>query len=90
MLIDRVLDTVRVTKVKGHADAEMVRVGHARELDNPGNDVADEAADFGRRRVDPAFIDARRDLSGVCRRWYPIILDLHHFFFCYFSCCGYS
>ena len=65
LLIDRVLeqrrtDTVRVTKVKGHADAEMVRVGQVRELDKLGNDAADEAADFGRQRVDPAVTDARR------------------------------
>ena len=35
---------------------------------------------FGRRRVSPAVIDARRNLSGVCGRWYPFILDLHRFF----------
>ena len=39
-----------------------------------GNDAADEAADFGRRRVSPAVIDARRNLSGVCGRWYPVFL----------------
>ena len=43
MLIDRVRelkerDTVRVTKVKGHAGAEMVRVGQVRELDKLGTD----------------------------------------------------
>ena len=27
-----------------------------------------------------AVIDARRNLSGVCGRWYPIVLDLHRFF----------
>ena len=37
-----------------------------REMDKLGHDAADEAADFGRRRVDHAVIDARRDLSGVC------------------------
>ena len=26
------------------------------------------------------FIDARRNLSGVCSRWYPVVLDLHRFF----------
>ena len=51
-----------------------------REVDRLGNDAADEAADFGRRRVPPAVIDARRNLSGVCSRWYPVILDLHRFF----------
>ena len=45
-----------------------------------GNDAADEAADSGRRRVGNAVIDARRDLSGVCGRWYPVVLDLHRFF----------
>ena len=32
------------------------------------------------RRADHAVIDARRNLSGVCNRWYPVILDLHRFF----------
>ena len=41
---------------------------------------ADEAADVGRRRVGNAVIDARRNLSGVCGRWYLVILDLHRFF----------
>ena len=80
MLHLRGLDTVRITKVKGHADEGMVLHGRVREDDRLGNDAADEAADFGRRRVSPAVIDARRNLSGVCGRWYPIILDLHRFF----------
>ena len=50
------------------------------EVDRLGNDAADEAADFGRRRVGNLLIDARRNLSGVCGRWYPVILDLHRFF----------
>ena len=73
-------DTVRVTEVKGHADEGMVSDGRVRELDGLGNYAADEAADFGRRRVDPAVIDARRNLSGVCGRWYRVLLDLHRFF----------
>ena len=36
-----------------------------REVDRLGNDAADEAADFGRRRVGNLVIDARRNLSGV-------------------------
>ena len=36
--------------------------------------------DIGRRRVGNVVIDARRNLSGVCGRWYPDILDLHRFF----------
>ena len=85
LLIDRMLhlrglDTVKVTKVKGHADESMVLNGRVRKVDRLGDDAADEAADFGRRRVSPAVIDARRNLSGVCGRWYPVILDLHRFF----------
>ena len=75
--IFRGLDTVRPTKVKGHADEGMVLVW---EDDRLGNDAADEAADFGRRRVGHLVIDARRNLSGVCGRWYPVILDLRRFF----------
>ena len=80
MLNCRGLDTVRISKVKGHADDVMVLRGHVRQDDRLGNDAADEAADFGRRMVSPAVIDARRNLSGVCARWYPVILDLHRFF----------
>ena len=76
----RELDTVRISKVKGHADEGMVLDGRVREVDRLGNNAADEAADFGRRRVSPAVIDARRNLSGVCGRWYPVVLDLHRIF----------
>ena len=79
MLNCRGLDTVRITKVKGHADDAMILHGQVRRDDRFGNDAADEAADFGRRRVSPAVIDARRNLSGVCGHWYPFILDLHRF-----------
>ena len=85
VLIRRMIDlrgsnTVRVTKVKGHADEGLVAAGRVRELDRLGNNAADEAADFGRGRVGPAVLYARRNLSGVCGRWYPVILDLHRFF----------
>ena len=85
LLIDRMLrlrgpDTVRISKVKGHADEAMVLHGQVREVDRLGNNAADEAADFGRRRVSNAVIDARRNLSGVCNHWYPLLLDLHRFF----------
>ena len=80
MLHRRGLDTLRVSKVKGHADEDMVLHGRVRGEDKFGNDAADEAADFGRRRVSLAVIDARRNLSGVCARWYPFVLDLHRFF----------
>ena len=84
MLHLRGLDTVRITKVKSHADEGMVLDGRVREVDRSGNDAADEAADFGRRRVGNAVIDARRNLSGVCGRWYPVILDVHRFFIAIF------
>ena len=80
MLHLRGLDTVRISKVKGHADEVMVLHGRVREDDRIGNNAADEAADFGRRRVGNAVIDARRNLSGVCGRWYPVVLDLHRIF----------
>ena len=79
MLHLRGLDTVRITKVKEHADEGMVLQGQVGEVDRLGNDAADEAADFGRSRVGNAVIDARRNLSGVCGRWCRVILDLHRF-----------
>ena len=84
LLIDRMLHlrgrgTVLITKGKGHADESMVLDGRVREVDRLGNDAADEAADC-RKRVGHAVIDARRNLSGVCNRWYPVLLNLHRFF----------
>ena len=85
LLIDRMIrrrgaDTVRVSNVKGHADEAMVLHGQVREVDRLGHNAADDAAVFGRRRVGNTVIDARRNLSGVCSRWYPVLLDLHRFF----------
>ena len=80
MLHVRGLTTVRISKVKGHAVEAMVLMGQVREVDRLGNNAADEAADFGRRRVGNTVIDARRNLSGVCSRSYPVLLDLHRFF----------
>ena len=80
MLRQRGLDTVSIYKVKGHADDGMVLSGRVRKEDKLGNDAADAAAGLGRRMVSPAVIDARRNLSGVCGRWYPVVLDLHRFF----------
>ena len=74
------LPSVRISKVKGHADEAMVRAGSVRGLDKLGNDGADESADFGRRRVPWWVIDARRNLSGVCSRWRPLVPVLHRFF----------
>ena len=80
MLRLRGLDTVRISKVKGHADEALVRAGTVRCLDRLGNNGADEAADFGRRRVPWWVIDARRNFSGVCSRWRPVVISLHRFF----------
>ena len=85
LLIERILelrerDTVRVTKVQGYADEGVVQAGQVRELGRIGKNAADGTADFGRRRVGFAVIDARRNLSGICGRWYPIIVSLHRFF----------
>ena len=66
MLHLRGLDTVRITKVKGHADESMVLHGLVRESDRFGNSAAYD-------------VDARRNLSGVCGRWYLVILALHRF-----------
>ena len=43
--------TADISKVKGHADEGLVRGGRVREVDKIGNDMADQAADLGRRRV---------------------------------------
>ena len=85
VLVQRLLDargpgTTNISKVKGHADAGLVREGRVRELEKIGNDMADRAADFGRRRVDVGTLDARQHLSNTCRSWYPVIRDLHRFF----------
>ena len=50
------LDTVRISKVKGHADDGMILHGQVRREDRLGNDAADEAADYGRRRVSPCCL----------------------------------
>ena len=42
-------ETVRVTKVKGHADDSGVQQGRVRLEDQLGNAEADAAADLGRR-----------------------------------------
>ena len=61
------LDTVWITKVKGHADKVwFLTVGLGRLTGK-----LMEAADFGRRRVRNAVIDARRNLSGICGSLVP-------------------
>ena len=72
-------DTVRVTKVKGHAEDVDLQQGRVRLLDKQGNAEADEAADLGRRYQSEVLIDARRRLLGTRSHWYPIMTDLHRF-----------
>ena len=45
-----------------------------------GNDAAEEAAEFGRRRLGCGVLDARRCLREVSGRWYSVVCGLHHFF----------
>ena len=79
MIRTRGRDTVRVTKVKGHAHDDDVQHGHVRLLDQQGNVEADFAADLGRRHQTELLIDARRRLLQVRSYWYPIMTDLHRF-----------
>ena len=72
--------STKVSKVKGHADDDMVAVGRVRVEDRIGNDLADRAADFGRRRVSDLIIDVRRRFLSACSSWYPVVLELHRFF----------
>ena len=66
MLLLRGLDMVKVTNVKGHASENMVVGVRVRDLDRLGNRAADEAADFGRKRVPVHVNDARGNFVGVC------------------------
>ena len=79
MICTRGLETVRVTKVKGHADDVDVRQGRVRLLDQQENAEADAAADLGRRHQCEILIDARRRLLLARSHWYSIMLDLHRF-----------
>ena len=65
---------------RGHADDCMVRDGRVRALDKAGHDLADRAADLGRRRLPAGIINAARLCTAACREWYPIVFYLHRFF----------
>ena len=79
MIRTRGRDTVRVTKVKVHAEDVDVQQGRLRLVDQQGNAEADTAADLGRRHQSDVLIDARRRLLRTRSHWYPIMLDLHRF-----------
>ena len=71
--------TVRVTKVKGHATDAVVEQCRVRHVDQLGNAEADTAADLGRRHQSESKIDAWRSLLKVRTHWYPIMQHLHWF-----------
>ena len=72
-------ETVRVAKVKGHAEDVDVQQGRVRLADQQGNAEADAAADLGRRHQSEILIDSRRRLLKARSHWYPIMFDLHRF-----------
>ena len=79
MIRTRGRDTVRVTKVKGHAKDDDVQHGRVRLIDQQGNIEADLASDLGRRHQSEILINAGRILLQVRSYWYPIMTDLHRF-----------
>ena len=79
MIRTRGRDTVRVTKVKGHAKDDDVQHGRVRLIDQQSNVEADIAADLGRRHQTEILIDASRRLLQARGYWYPVIADLHRF-----------
>ena len=79
MIRTRGRDTVRFTKVKGHAVDADVQQGRVRLEDQVGNAAAGTAADLIRRHQSEVLIDARRRLLKARSYWYPIMLDLHRF-----------
>ena len=79
MVRTRGRETVRVTKVKGHAEDFDVLQGRVRLIDQQGNAEADTAADLGRRHQSEMLINARRRLLQARSYWYPIMFDLHRF-----------
>ena len=72
-------ETVRVTKVNGHATVADVEQGRVRLEDQLGNAEADTAADLGRRHQSELLMDARRSLLKVRTHWYPVMQKLHRF-----------
>ena len=79
MLCLRGMETVKVSKAKGHATQAMVDNGDVHLQDLVGNKSADTAADLGRLRQQDDVITARRDLLRARRCWSLILLDLHKF-----------
>ena len=80
MVRQKGVDSVRISKVEGHADDDMVRLGKVRAVDVVGNDLADKAAGFGRRRVPDVVVDIRRRFVSARSFWYPVVLVYTGFF----------
>ena len=73
-------ETVRITKVKGHAAEADVEQRRVRAEDRLGYMEADTAAaDSGRRHQEEAVMDIRRAIIDAKDLWYPIMLLLHRF-----------
>ena len=67
-------ETVRVTKVKGHAEDVDVQQGRVRLVDQQGNSEADAAADLGRSHQSEVLVDARRRPLKARSHWYLLCL----------------
>ena len=72
MIRTRGRDTVRVTKVKGHATDSDVELGRVRLEDKLGNAEADTAADLGKRHQSELLMDAGRVLLDARNHCYPL------------------
>ena len=71
----------RILQLRGFStvDEGTVLDGRVRDWDRLGNKAADEAADYGRRRVLFMSLMLDANLVGVCNRWYPVVRHLHRF-----------
>ena len=79
MIRTRGRETVRVTRVKGHAEDSDVQQGGVWLEYQLENAEADTAADLGRRHQSEVLIDAWRWLLRVRSHWYPTTLQLLRF-----------
>ena len=79
MILAQGPDTVKVTKVKGHASEADVDQGRVRLEDRLGNIEADTAADLGSRHQSEEVMDVRLALLKAQENGYPIMLQLHRF-----------
>ena len=72
-------DTVKVTKVKGHAtEVDDVELGRVRLEDVLGKIEADAAADLGSHHQPEEVLDVRRALLNARELWCPVVLHGCH------------